>query len=320
MNEFEFINTIKQNAYRQPSLIKGIGDDAAVFRQSSQDVVTAMDTFVEHVHFSKQTMSPSDIGYRVLAANLSDMAAMGAEPAFYLVSIVVGDHWKKNELQDIFKGMQELAKQYSIDLIGGDTVSGHELSITVTVIGYVIKERARFRSAARDGDVVFVTGTLGDAAAGLHMCLHPGEYKDKHHFIRKHIRPEPRIAFARALTSLDRVALNDISDGIANEAYEIADASNVTVHLYNDKIPRHSGLKQFRASDVHNWVYFGGEDFELVGTVPEKDWEKVMTASEQTSVPVTKIGYISADNETGVVYLHDQDEVIRLGQFGYHHF
>src|SRR5699024_8248171 len=141
MNEFELTDAIKQQTYRQTSLIKGVGDDAAVFRSDGYDVVTAVDTFVENVHFSKKTMDEVDIGYRVLAVNISDIAAMGALPKFYLVSIVIPPHLSDQQVQRIFKGMEQIASIYKMDLIGGDTVSGDTLMISVTVIGYVHRDR-----------------------------------------------------------------------------------------------------------------------------------------------------------------------------------
>src|SRR5690625_3168527 len=144
MDEFSFINSIQQSFYRQSSLIKGIGDDAAVFRQPSEDIVTAVDTFVEGIHFTRETMPPYYIGYRVLAANLSDLAAMGAVPAFYLVSIIIPDSWETKKIQKIFYGMKSLSQQFKLDLIGGDTVSGEELSISLTVIGSVKREKVSY--------------------------------------------------------------------------------------------------------------------------------------------------------------------------------
>src|SRR5690625_389178 len=117
MDEFSFINSIKPSTYRQSSMIKGIGDDAAVIRESAEDIVTAVDVFVENVHFSRETMNPFHIGYRALAANLSDMAAMGATPTYYLVGAVVPKNWSSGELHEIFKGMRHLADKYAVDLI-----------------------------------------------------------------------------------------------------------------------------------------------------------------------------------------------------------
>src|SRR5690625_1964019 len=138
MEEFSLIQALKQSYYTNSTLIRGIGDDAAVFRQSSEDIVTAVDTFVENIHFSRKTMSSFDIGYRALAANISDMAAMGALPAFYLTSIVVPKTWVEHEILSIFDGMKSLASEYGMDLIGGDTVRSEEQTSELQSRGHLV--------------------------------------------------------------------------------------------------------------------------------------------------------------------------------------
>lgn len=319
MDEFSFIRAIKQDYYNQSSLIKGIGDDAAVIRQGTRDIVTAVDTFVEGVHFSRKTMDPIHIGYRALAANLSDLAAMGAEPAFYLTSIVIPSSWSDNELLDVIKGMKQLAKQYKIDLIGGDTVKGSELTISINVIGYVLQEKCFYRHTSVPGDVVFVTGTLGDSQAGLHILTYPNEYDQKEYFIRRHRMPTPRIDFARRLQKIKRVTLNDISDGIANEALEIAEASDVSIHLIDEQMPSVKSFQQFPDTLQYQWKYFGGEDFELLGTVAELEWEKVIEAAIETDTPIKKVGYVTTPLETTNVILHKDGKEILLEKKGYIH-
>lgn len=321
MDEFSFINSIKQDYYRQPTIVKGIGDDAAVFRQTSQDIVTAVDAFVEDVHFSKKTMEPQDIGYRALAANVSDLAAMCATPAFYLVSIVIPQSWSKEEVLDIFKGMEELARMYQMDLIGGDTVSGRELSISITVIGYANRGKASYRTAAHEDDIVFVTGTLGDSQAGLHILLNDGNYKNKDYFIKRHQRPSPRVHIAQELSNLTRLSLNDISDGIANEAAEIAEASQVNIVLEEDAIPVSPDFDQFSQSLQDQWKYFGGEDFELFGTVSPDDWEILNNIAEKTAINITRIGHVERTKDmNGLVYLQNMNEKRVLSKDGYIHF
>ncbi|MFC4559362.1 thiamine-phosphate kinase [Virgibacillus kekensis] len=318
MDEFDFINSIKQPTYRQSSVIKGIGDDAAVIRQTTQDTVTAVDTFVEGVHFTNVTMEPFHIGYRAVAANVSDLAAMGATPAFYLVSIVIPSSWNKEELNQIYKGMHKMASIHNMDLIGGDTVSGKELTISVTVIGFADKDKARYRSHAAAGDIVFVTGTLGDSRAGLHILENPGTYKDTDYFLNRHRLPEHRVSFSEKLGSLKRVSLNDVSDGIANEANEIAEASKVSLHIEENSIPVSKQFYQFPDKLQYEWKLFGGEDFELLGTVPKHDWERVITAAEGTNTPVTKIGYVSNQTKSDV-YIERDGRKKPLFKQGYTH-
>lgn len=320
MDEFSFINVIKQDYYKQPSLIKGVGDDGAVFRQPSKDIVTAVDTFVEHIHFTKQTMSPFHVGYRCLAANISDLAAMGATPAFYLVSIVVPSTWHEEELKDIFHGMKVMANKYHIDLIGGDTVSGSELVMTITILGYVPHDKIRYRHTAEDQDIVFVTGTLGDSQAGLHILQNEGHYIDRDHFIKRHQMPEPQVSFAKGLRELTRVTLNDISDGLANEVSEIGEASQVNVILYDELIPNRHSLSQFPTHLQQHWTYFGGEDFELVGTVAQEHWGTVEKIAHQTNTCVSKVGYVERDSTSfGHVYLTKNNKKQRLHKKGYTH-
>lgn len=322
MDEFELIQSIKQKEYRQTSLNQGVGDDAAVFNPKGKQVVTAVDTFVEGVHFTKNTMSVSDIGYRALAANLSDLAAMGATPKFYLVSVVIPEYWKSTEIKGIFKGMNELAIRYEIDLIGGDTVSGNELCISITVIGYALMNRLRYRNLSKPDDVVFVTGTLGDSRAGLYLLLHESipNYVDFEYFINRHRRPTPRVLFSNHLEHLERIAFNDVSDGIASEANELAEASGVDLFLYDEFIPVHPKLKEVSRKNADEWKYMGGEDFELLGTVSAEDFEEVQRIAHETNTMITKIGTVhKKKNDQPRVMLNKENHFKRLEKTGYVH-
>lgn len=320
MDEFSFIEAIKQKTYHQSTLIKGIGDDAAVFRQTQQDIVTAVDTFVEGIHFTKQTMQAFHVGYRILAANLSDMAAMGAEPAYYLVSIVVPKHWPQEEVSDIFNGMSSLAANYQMDLIGGDTVSGEKMMISITVIGFVNKHKVRYRHNAKAGDIVFVTGTLGDSQAGFHILNHPGTYElEAYYYVQKHQMPKPQVDFAQSLQQISRLSLNDISDGIANEAAEIAEASAVNIILDEKKIPTSKAYHQFPQDLQQHWKYYGGEDFELMGTVAERDWPHVQKMAASNDTMITQIGKVTDNSKAGKVYVHTNNKVEVLPKKGYTH-
>ncbi|WP_331280824.1 thiamine-phosphate kinase [Halobacillus karajensis] len=322
MDEFSFIRSIQPEYYQQSSLIKGIDDDAAVFRPTDRDIVTAVDTMVEGVHFSRETMEPAHIGYRVLAANLSDLAAMGSTPLFYMVSITIPPNWQQEELEVLYDGMNQLASRYKMDLIGGDTVSGRELSLTVTVIGSVPKEKARYRSVAKPGDILFVTGTLGDSRAGLEWLLNDGKgaTEDITYLIERHREPTPRVEFAEQLEELERVALNDVSDGIANEANEIAEASDVDLHMDLESLPFSKQIRISYPDQYEEWGLSGGEDFELLGTVSEAEWISVKEAAERTGIPVTKIGQVNVkQGSSGVVKIYKKQQWEVLKPSGYTH-
>lgn len=320
MNEFDYIRKIKQTTYRQSSLMKGIGDDAAVIRGGVHHIVTAVDTFVENVHFTFKTVPSFYIGYRLLAANISDIAAMGAIPAYYLVSIIIPDDLGKDKLMNIHKGMDTLARQYHMDLIGGDTVSGEELSLSITIIGYVKDSEVRYRSDAQTSDIVFVTGKLGDAALGLHLLQNNKTIKHSDYFIQKHQQPSPRVEFARKGSQIRRMALNDVSDGIANELQEICDASNVDIIIDDHAIPISSELKEIQPTKQDEWKYYGGEDFELVGTVPEGDFKKLQTIGKELGIQVTKIGNVLCkQTKIPQVHVRKNNKVSRLENKGYIH-
>lgn len=321
MDEFALINEIKQTHYKQSSLVKGIGDDSAVFRQSYKDTVTAVDTFVENVHFSRATMNDEQIGYRSLAATVSDLAAMGAEPVFYLVSIVIPNEWETTSIQNIFLGMDHFASKYKMDLIGGDTVSGKELTLSITVVGYALSHRIRYRHTAKAKDIVFVTGSLGDSQAGLYILQNNISCTAQKYFIERHQRPSPKVNFAKALGPIKRVTLNDISDGLASELNEIATASNINIIIDEQKVPIHRDLYQFDEKQYKQWAYYGGEDFELVGTVATSDWNTVQTIATETNTEVTAIGSVerSTDERHERVFMKTEKDFQVLPKLGYIH-
>lgn len=322
MDEFSFIDCIQPEFYYQSGVQKGIGDDAAVLRIGEKDLVTATDTFVEGVHFTRETMDLDTVGYRVLAANLSDLAAMGAKPLYYLISIVMPEETDSTSFKQLFDGMARLAKEFQMDLIGGDTVQGKELVISITVFGTVNPNKVRYRHQAKPGDLVFVTGTLGDARAGLELLFQAKPYnKKERYFVERHCLPKPRVNFALALDLVQRIALNDISDGIASELNEIAIASDVTIDIQFERLPIHQNLKEIAHKELENWVLYGGEDFELVGTVSPSEWKSMQLIAKQYELPLHMIGSVRSKIELQeYVYLHKEEKKLKLCPGGYNHF
>lgn len=321
-DEFQFIRKITPTYHKQSKLILGINDDAALFESDVHvDQVVCMDTMVEGVHFIRKTMKPFHIGYKVLASNISDIAAMGGKPLFYLISIAIPPTWQEDELLQIYDGMNQLAEKYSIDLIGGDTVSTSEkLVITVTIIGGVPKGKRLLRSNAQAGDIVFVTGTIGDSGAGLEILLQ-SEKKDKLNYnsneqflMKKHQLPTPRVDIAKLLINVSRVSLNDISDGLASELYEIAEASGVMIEIDADKLPISEALRDYAKTRALDFALYGGEDFELVGTISEIEWPYLLEKCKNTNLEITNIGKVY--NGTNV-YLSNKE---LLEKKGYNHF
>lgn len=317
-DEFGFIRSISPESLFHQGKIVGIGDDAAIVAvDEGFESVVCVDTMVDEVHFSKKTMKSYDIGYKALAANISDIAAMGGIPLYYLVSITIPKDWPEEELLAIYKGMKELGDQYRMDLIGGDTTSGKALVLSVFVIGKVEKGKRLLRSNAKPGDAVFVSGTLGDSAAGLDVLLqgHSGWSE----LIRKHQNPTPQVDLGRILTGFDRVALNDVSDGIASELMEIAEASHVDIVINKDTLPLSTSMVQYKEEKALKWALTGGEDFELVGTIGAEDWSLLQKRCQDEDIRITRIGEVMASGN-GKVFMRDEDSEILLKKEGYNHF
>jgi thiamine-monophosphate kinase len=325
-DEFEWIKAITpKKVFQQSVLKKGIGDDAAVYEgNSSYDDIACMDTMVEDVHFSRKTMEPFHIGYKALASNLSDIAAMGGSPLFYLVSIAIPNNWTESELKDIYKGMASLANKYQVDLIGGDTISIKKyLVISVTVLGRVKKGHYVLRESAKPGDLVFVTGNVGDSACGLSLLLKKGLdgsfIDEERHLIKEHQMPIPQVEAGRLFGELGlRLSLNDISDGLASEANEIAEASNVQLIIDYDKLPISKYIKKYEINEQFRWTLYGGEDYQLVGTIGEEHWSTIQQAFNKNGLCITAIGKVT-DGDPEVM-LNCQGKSITLKKGGYNHF
>ncbi|WP_377891871.1 thiamine-phosphate kinase [Alkalihalobacillus sp. R86527] len=323
-DEFDFIRSIKPAYTKREELIEGIGDDAALYRvDSAWDEIACVDTMVEGVHFTKDTMDPEQVGRKALAVNISDIAAMGGTPLFYLVSISIPKSgWSEEELKQVYRGLHAIGNEYEIDLIGGDTVSTQDgLTLSVTVIGKVERNRKLLRKNAEAGDVVFLTGTVGGSAAGLSYLLKETmqEHAYKDSYVHAHQTPNPHVKAGRILSrSGFRISLNDVSDGIASEAKEIAEASCVSVVLEEECLPSPEGFDAYSSEQRLDWMLYGGEDFVLIGTVSEKNWLHVEEMFKNQNESIYKVGFVEEGN--GTVYLMNNENKYILDKKGYNHF
>lgn len=335
-DEFAFIRDVSEHfhTYHRKTLVPS-GDDAAVYLPGErQGQIVCVDTLVEGIHFKRETLSPSQIGYKSLAVNLSDIAAMGGQPKYFLVSVAIPAHWSQSELHDLYLGMKKLADTWQVDLLGGDTVASPEhLVLSVTAIGEVDQDVRLLRSNAGADDVVFVTGTLGDSAAGLDFLLHRPEPGDRHHeehplraerLLRAHQWPEPHIQQGRLLAEFGRkasIALNDVSDGIASEAHEIAVQSRVDLILKKESLPLSPELKRYAQAsqkDPYEWALFGGEDFVLIGTVPLRLLREVQGRFQADQLAFYPIGTVRPGE--GSVWLESNGSKQPLRHRGFNHF
>ncbi|BDU15528.1 thiamine-phosphate kinase [Lysobacter auxotrophicus] len=312
--EFDLIERIRRRVHSRDDVVLGIGDDAALLQvPAGRWLVVAADTLNAGVHFPEDT-APADVGWKSLAVNLSDLAAMGAEPAWCTLSLSLpgGDaHW----VDGFLDGFLELAHAHRVALVGGDTTRG-PLSISVTVHGFVAPNRALRREAACVGDDVWVSGTLGDAAGALAQWR-AGSLRDA--FLRARLdRPTPRLALGAALADVANACI-DVSDGLLADLAHVARASGVGARVELDRLPASDALRAaFDDATRHAWQATGGDDYELCFTAASQMREEIERIARETGTPVARIGRIEAGE--GVRAVDALGAPWESAQVGYQHF
>jgi thiamine-monophosphate kinase len=324
-----------QSAALQKSLgvVVGIGDDAAIVElKSGFQLVLSSDTMVQDIHFNEKTMRMSDVGFKAMAAALSDLAAMGAIPKYALVSLTLPKSADVELSQQLYEGLYACASKFGVAIVGGDTTSSRGgWVVTIQVTGEIEAGKALLRSAAIPGDMVFITGHLGCSAAGLDYLnmdslfnLNPRQSEVIERLIEKHRRPLPQILAGRTLLNSGCChALNDISDGLASEAWEIAEASEVGILFHEAQIPLDPDLLVYAELSgkeaAMDWILYGGEDYQLVGTVSKAQAELVEQEFKRIQLDYYIIGEVK-DHFTGV-RLHKLDgTTVEIAKKGYNHF
>ena len=309
LGEFDLIERISAMGGSLPAGVVGIGDDCAVIpSKAGQDTLVSADMLIEDVHFRRDLTSAYDLGWKSAAVNVSDIAAMGGRPEATFLSFALpaslGDRWRL----DFMKGYMELCSRYGVSLLGGDTTSSPDrLCINVTVMGTCPHGRAVRRNGAKVGDVICVTGTLGDSAAGLRLLLNVDSTaapsvaadptdSDLDFLIRCHRLPVPMVEAGLELASLAGVhAMMDISDGVASDLRHILHASGVGAQVYLDRLPFSASLERVclaRSWDKYELALCGGEDYHLLFTAdPATPLEKLRHACHI-------IGKITADPDS----------------------
>ncbi|WP_343152550.1 thiamine-phosphate kinase [Buchnera aphidicola] len=320
IDEFKIINKYF-NCFKKKDkyLIKGIGDDCAIVKiPKNQTLSISTDTLVEGIHFLK-TISPIDLSYKALAVNLSDLAAVGAEPKWLTLSITMPSinlKWIKFFSKNLIK----LIYKNKMKLIGGDTTKG-PLSITISAYGLIPKGKALFRKGAKIGDLIYVTGTLGDSAAGFDLLTNKITIKNNKVYntlVQKHLRPIARILQGKILRNIATSAI-DISDGLIMDLKHILDSSRCGAELHLENFPISKKIKNnFNKKKWLKWVLYSGEDYELCFTIPEKKKICLDNLMKFCNVRYTHIGNITHLKE-GYKLLEFQKS-IKFNQTGFNHF
>lgn len=304
-------------------LVVGIGDDAAVWRADDRAVVATTDTLVSGVHFLPQRTAWRDIGWKALAVNVSDIAAMGATPEFALVTLGLPPDTETSAVEDMYRGFADAGEAYGVVIAGGDIVRSPELFVTVALCGRAELDPSDEpivlrRNAAVPGDLIAVTGSLGGAAGGLRL-LRDGDTGTEaaQALIARQCRPQARLrAGSAALAAGLRCAI-DISDGLLQDMQHICKASRVGAVAWRDRVPIDPALAElFDANETLAMAASGGEDYELLITGTR---EQIDALAEQIDIPLTAIGEIVIDAECEARLLDEHGKEVNLKTAGWDH-
>jgi thiamine-monophosphate kinase len=298
IGEIGLIKRLAKTITYDSSVIKGIGDDTAVIKWTQdKHLLFTCDMLVEGVHFRSNEATPYQIGWKALARNVSDIAAMGGVPKYALVSIAMDPGLKVSFLDGVYKGISDVARRFKINMVGGDMSKSKKLIIDISLIGQVERENLTLRSGAKSGDVILVTGFLGGSIKG------------------KHLKFIPRLEEARALVRSFRInSMIDISDGLVLDLWRVLDASKVGARIYENAIPI------AREADSFKNAISDGEDFELLFTMNVKEARRFFrTALAKMATPVTLIGEIMSRGY-GYKLVAENGKEERLVPDGYLHF
>jgi thiamine-monophosphate kinase len=294
----------------------GIGDDAAVIRPSPHtEWVVTTDAFLENVHFLRRVHSPKMVGYKALARATSDIAAMGARPRYFLLTLALPNSCTRKWLDEFLGGMALAARRFGLSLVGGDTTRDRAIMASLTVIGEVDSGRAILRSGARPGDLLCVSGKLGEAELGLRLVLKGLQAKKQwKKLLKKHVEPEPRLALGQWLGKRKfATSMIDISDGLSTDLGHICKASGVGARVWTEKLPLANMPLELKRQgfDAMRFALNGGEDYELLFTVPKRFARRLPTAVE--GIPVTIIGEITSEKGITLVDLRGRPTTLRPG-------
>jgi thiamine-monophosphate kinase len=343
VNEFDFIRQLREqirSRQRSPRLSVGIGDDAAVIRQySDRDFVLTTDLLVEGIDFHPQATPPQLLGHKALAVSLSDIAAMGARPRWALLSVgLCQDRWQSSFKDELFAGYLALADRYGVTLAGGDVSASRQIVIDSILVGEVMSGRATLRSTARPGDQIFVTGSLGGAAAGLKLIELGARIRRRedgptsgaeatsdedeaiHSLLLRQLSPQPRVGWGIVLGEEQlATSMIDISDGLSSDLHHLCDESKAGATIDAATLPLDGHVVQLcgrRALDPLALALHGGEDFELLFTVAPENVARLPKRVDD--VPISRIGEVTA-GPSGV-RLHEKNLEWELKPQGFQHF
>ncbi len=299
--------------------IIGIGDDVAAWRSDASIQLATVDTMVQGVHFSLETITWQELGWKSLAINLSDIAAMGGVPLYALVALALPEDTEVEDVTQLYEGMIELARNFQVAIVGGNVSRSPVVSVTITVIGSGLNDKLLKRSTAHPGDTIAITGYPGSAAAGLEMLTKKLQFgAETATYLRgAFVRPRPRITEGQLLVKQGITTAIDTSDGLLADLRHICESSGAGADLNVDLLPIHPAVGRTFGERAREIALSGGEDYELLFTGKAEIIDRVKA---QLSCPVTAIGQI-VPSDPGKIKLLDADgNPVKIDKAGWEHF
>ena len=297
IGEFGLIQRIRRwMATSGSDLIKGIGDDAAVMEMGDKALLATTDILIEGIHFRRSWIDAYSLGKKAILVNLSDIAAMGGTPKYFLVSLGLPKSLPTSYVSQLYRGLKEGAKSSRTDLVGGDTSLSPKIILNIALLGEGRKQNLLFRSGARVGNDLWVSGTLGDSGLGLRMLRKKRARGISKKLIERHLSPTPRLQLGQALANHHlATAMIDVSDGLLIDTSHLLAESGVGVLIFEDKIPLSREYQRFvhlYSRDPYRFALTGGEDYELLFTAPPQNRDRISSLSHSLKLPLTCIGEI----------------------------
>ena len=321
LGEFGLIDLLAKMVPEVPGKkpVAGIGDDAFAWRTDAPIQLATVDTMAQGVHFSLDTMSWKELGWKSLAINLSDIAAMGGDPAYALVALALPEDTEVDDVKQLYEGMIDLAVQHAMTIVGGNVSRSPVVSVTVTVFGASPDDRILKRSAAKTGDIIAVTGYPGSAAAGLEMLTNNLQFgAEVSTYLRStFVRPKPRIKEGRLLLEEGVKTAIDTSDGLLADLYHVCEASGVGARVNTGLLPVHPALSNNFGKKALELALSGGEDYELLFTATQEIFERV---KDKMEYPVKAIGEITSGEPGRIEVVDADDKPVEIGKTGWQHF
>jgi thiamine-monophosphate kinase len=320
LGEFGLIERVRRTLPTSRDVGLGIGDDAAWVRAKTGSFLITADLLLEDVHFDLSWISLSDLGYKTLAVNLSDIAAMGGVPAYLTLSLGIPKHFTSEKLDQFYRGIKSLAVEHNVAVVGGDTSIADKFLISACLIGHAPYRPIR-RSGAKRRNDIYVTGTLGDSALGLQLLKNRIlRKKGAGYLLNRHHKPTPRVAVG-ALLARNRLAtaMIDVSDGLLQDLGHICRASLVGARIWEEAVPLSGPYRELVGSEGTRYALTGGEDYELLFCARQRDRQLIDQLQNQIKARVTRIG-VCVPADQGISCLDRSGKAISVPTIGYDHF